>query len=88
MEFKGTKGEWLADALIDDGIMLRDENCTRDIATIWRYEDSFLEKQEMQANAKLIACAPEMLKMLIKMRYRFDNIDLELEELITKATTI
>jgi len=42
MEFKGTKGEWIADALTDDGIMLRDKNFTRDIATIWRYEDTFL----------------------------------------------
>jgi hypothetical protein len=92
---KHTKGKWLGGVLTDDGIILRNENCTRDIATVWRYNNEFLERQESEANAKLIACSPELLIALMEMVDIFDREHSELEQgnsiynakqLIIKAT--
>lgn len=65
MEFKGTKGKWELGGNTEDGILisaLHPHN--RDVATVWKYDNDFLENLEMQSNAKLIASAPEMFEEL------------------------
>lgn len=72
MEFKGTKGEWS----IKDGLIYR-----RDWRELYEYgggvagekpicfisNSDFFQEQERDANAKLIAAAPELLEALIKI---------------------
>jgi len=53
-----------------------------------RYSEKLvMSREEMEANAKLIVCAPEMLEFLEKY-YRFLNLEeqKEAKELIKKAT--
>jgi hypothetical protein len=64
MEFKGTKGIWIVAGNTEGGILISNKNYNRDIATVWKYDNDFLERQEASANAKLIAQAPDMLSML------------------------
>lgn len=80
MEFKGTKGNWGVYGT-SDCVSIENSNAE----SICAINSITISKEEYQANAKLIACAPEMLEYLIKTRYRLDNIDLELEQLIKKA---
>lgn len=85
MEFKGTKGEWINTY----PIITSDEE---DICEIFVHLDAYMDNSNAisekiaEANAKLIACAPEMLKKLIELSYDFEDEELEL--LIKKATTI
>jgi hypothetical protein len=74
MEFKGTKGEWTLPHLADDnttcdcGFVLNDGYCGA-IATVHYSVDRDLENgdnpplDEAKWNAKLIANAPELLKV-------------------------
>ena len=63
MEFKGTKGKWEVGGDTVDGILISSNHPqNRDIATIWRYDNDFLENQEMRANALLISKALEFLE--------------------------
>lgn len=103
MEFKGTKGEWKVGGNTEDGMLISVSQPMRDVATVWRYGDDYLEKKEMESNAKLIACAPEMLEMLNsvqvelnscirKLQFHGEEVDYqtlgEINLLIKKATTI
>ena len=82
-EFKGTKGEWK--------ILKNDFYCEI------RIEESMLsicainkKAKEHLANAKLIACAPEMLEALKYFRDNYNSISKEAllltDELIERAT--
>jgi len=83
MEFKGTKGKWLIskryDTITDEqGLGIAQGHGISNIEQ-WSY------------NAQLIAHAPEMLEMLIDILEQ-ENITQsahdEIQQLITKATTI
>jgi len=94
-EFKGTKGKWecvnLESTYKTDYMFIEADGIG--IGTVWyRYDQ--------EANAKLIACAPEMLEMLNKIndfidKNRYKNYMVELlrrevlgiEQLIKKATS-
>ncbi len=102
MEFKGTKGKWVAESYDDDsngwisvktpvGNITIYGVCTTGV----NKEGVLLLKQEAEANAKLIASAPEMLEALKealstlnKDFSKGDIIDLEinLREIIKQAT--
>jgi len=96
MEFKGTKvfpkyeggDNTSIDMIFESGAVISIDR--RD-----RYSDKLvMSREEMEANAKLITCAPEMLEMLKQCAETFEfsgNIGftyLECKELIKKATTI
>jgi len=87
-EFKGTKREWEA-----RGNFVYNINKTHEIASIITYNNN---QEEKEANAKLIACAPEMLDMLKNVKEYLENITgkhlskplaNEIEQLIKKATS-
>ncbi len=92
-EFKGTKGEWYYEESYDERygpdiyiINTHMDNDVVEFATVWPGFD----KQEAEANAKLISCAPDMLK---ELKYILDNSTMRvtdkyrLESLIKKATS-
>lgn len=90
-EFKGTKGEWKYEGGDNNSIdIILPDDTTISIDRQSRYNGEYvLGREGMEANAKLIACAPEMLEMLIKLNGfctmgKDDRI--ELEQLIKKAT--
>lgn len=70
MEFKGTKGRWSIDYSYD---VKHNQACVnidssisvKSLATVWSGQDENCE--QTIADAKLIAKAPEMLKMLNKL---------------------
>jgi hypothetical protein len=65
LEFKGTKGEWKLGGTSVDGVLVSVTHPTnRDVCTVWKYDNDFLENQEAEANAKLIAAAPDLLEAL------------------------
>lgn len=80
--FKGTKGKWFIQNISyiknwinissDKGIIAR---------TFFGEEEPIVDEKEAEANAKLIACAPEMLEMLEKCKeYFLLKTDLKNEE--------
>lgn len=83
-EFKGTKGKWIVDTEHPSIYSTSDikGNIICDAPVEWE-----LSMEKWGANAKLIACAPEMLEF-IKNHYRFLNIkdQKKAEKLIKKAT--
>lgn len=108
MEFKGTKGEWstahlaVEDTTCNCGFVLSEGYCGS-IATIqyseegadWREGDN-PPLEEAKANARLIACAPEMFEMMKSFIEDFDKGLIEdfqiprdrFEQTLTKATKI
>lgn len=83
-EFKGTKGKWRTYNSDDDSITIVKEDESQAIAFL---PELFIESE---ANAKLIACAPEMLDLLSSIendekqvpKFLWDKI----QQLIKKAT--
>jgi hypothetical protein len=57
MEFKGTKGEWK----VIGGVILRSIECNGKQIVV-------CQGKEVEANAKLIAAAPDLLEALLKVR--------------------
>jgi hypothetical protein len=95
MEFKGTKGKWEVSTDNEVGILMTSKHPqNRDIATIWKYDVTFLENQEAKANALLISKAPEMLEMLEElissnpMHDGWHDKILKANQLIKEATEI
>lgn len=86
-QFKGTKGNWRVRE--DEPTVV--ENDMMFVITETDYPN--VPKDQLIANAQLIACAPEMLDMLYKMLQFSEQIEAsemyaEIKELIKKATTI
>jgi hypothetical protein len=96
MEFKGTKQKWIISTNNEVGVLISTHPMSRDICTVWKYDNDFLENQESNANALLISKAPEMLEMLDRLveLNKSDNIEMpkfikeEIEQLIKEATEI
>lgn len=97
-EFKGTKGEWIYRETVTSS-----NNGVEKIGVFNKNKQGFFDKSvcsitvydslnESEANAKLIACAPEMLEMLEDVLYAYDMGTLEyvnfesIKTLIKKAT--
>jgi len=85
-EFKGTKGNWIIN---ETGYQILNEN-KDPLCDVWNFNKP---TEEYNANAKLIACAPELLEMLKNLLSMYINTDkpsiritLEAQELIKKAT--
>ena len=99
--FKGTKGKW---ALALRQLNIDNDNCIchqihvegKSVADVWGSNYHIAKSyQEVTANAKLIACAPEMLEMLQSMFDQYErcghllNVSpSKIKQLIKKATTI
>jgi len=103
-EFKGTKGKWEVNNEPSNGLIdsnrafnISSDIGLVDICAVWKDVSNNLKESE--ANAKLIATAPEMLQMLQKINY-FINVNKDknymiellsrevkdIEQLLKKAT--
>ena len=78
MEFKGTKGKWIAKCLFNNWLIVHEES------------DNIIEIIENKSNAKLISCAPEMFEMLVKIHRitKDEDIKSQVELLVKKATEL
>ena len=95
-EFKGTKGEWVYSPFQEDSNGYITVEIPMGSITVYDgYYPLDLENNRkevievQQANAKLIACAPEMLELLIRLS-DFEPLSgsKEIEQLIKKATEL
>jgi len=91
-EFKGTKGKWSACCQKNRPHFLFSND--KVICGFYKEQEMSedLSLEEVQSNAKLIACAPEMLEMLedIFEAFKGNNFEIsanEIEQLIKKATS-
>lgn len=84
--FKGTKEKWEIDFDSEEPtILIKSENV--DIATVEDFGEEF--REEIEANAKLIASAPELLEALIEVVKISDRNHIawdKAKEAIKKAT--
>lgn len=86
MEFKGTKEKWNIHEDNEIGILIGGYNPISDVCTVHRYGD----KTEENANAKLIASAPRMIKTLIRTYLKLQvlsnkNVSNAIETDLTRA---
>lgn len=94
IKFKGSKGNWKEEFTVAKLRAVRDEgglicvipNVTRWEGQVERYKE---ESQEADANQKLIAAAPDMLKALQNLENDFEEIPplawKKVQDAITKA---
>lgn len=80
MNNKHTPGTWNVSKTINDYAIYSSQNDSKDIAAVYQYSRS-IAPEEAEANAKLIAAAPELLEMCIATLE-----DLESGELTGNAT--
>lgn len=92
-EFKGTKGKWELEVRENRCCINQGDN--KAICDVWGEGVSSMKNDEMKANAKLIACAPEMLEFLLECLDTFTCVDLSdkelknrIQSLIKKATEL
>ena len=62
METKHTQGEWSVSKTVND-YAIHTEGSPKDIALVYEYSRA-IPKEEAEANAKLIAAAPDLLQSL------------------------
>jgi len=83
METKHTKGKWVLSHGANTFPTIGSAELHQPIATIHKIENAKTFCEEAEANAKLIAAAPELLEALIKLYNSIDScIDLTPELLI------
>ncbi|AXF52381.1 MAG: hypothetical protein [Caudoviricetes sp.] len=83
MEFKGTKGKWIADA--EKGTVIKSDGNRLCLL----YYTNYKNKNEIPYNALLISKAPEMLDMLKFIKtYGANSLSKEIETLIKQATEL
>ncbi|MCT4153230.1 hypothetical protein HZP59_18535 [Elizabethkingia anophelis] len=94
-EFKGTPAPWTGNTSGDNASIdiILPNNTTISVDRQDRYNDEYvIERTEMEANAKLISKAPEMLEMLehVLALAKCGNIveAYKVEELIKEATEL
>jgi predicted RNA-binding protein Jag len=91
MEFKGTIGKWKSSELKTFGRQMVDLGDFNGCVDVWYHNGESMTKEEAEANAKLIAAAPKLLKALQELLYDMDMRDdwsydvSEAEEAIYKA---
>jgi len=92
-EFKGSKGKWeVGENYNNKWIEIYCDKKNKSVSEAKGY--GRIKVSEMKANAKLIACAPEMLEMLVRVikEHKTDTKSwstiLEVEQLIKKATEL
>ncbi|WP_185212422.1 hypothetical protein [Elizabethkingia meningoseptica] len=99
-EFKGTPAPWTGNISGDNASIdiILPNNTTISVDRQDRYNDEYvIERTEMEANAKLISKAPEMLEWMIKKYEKLNSAELninseaykdylELKQLIKEAT--
>ena len=86
-EFKGTKGRWEAKYKIGCDINIRIKQDETIIADGYSFA-SGIPNEEAEANAKLIAAAPELLDALQGIMFRFADLDYHSEEVINAKSAI
>ena len=94
MNTKHTSGEWTATESNSDNTAIGIKSEKSLVATVWisKFYNDVPNKKEAEANAKLIASAPELLKELTNMVECWDNdifqyLDIkQAKEAIKKAT--
>jgi hypothetical protein len=64
LEFKGTKGEWKLSESKTFGRQMVDLGDFNGCIDVWYHNGESMTKEEAEANAKLIAAAPELLEAL------------------------
>jgi len=67
MEFTGTKGNWH-----NNGTEIRHENRGIIICNVYNHLPANMSTEEKNANAKLIASAPELLEALQKLLFKYE----------------
>jgi len=70
MNTKHTQGEWKT-----TGLDIRHKNTSLILATVYPHLHANQSREEAEANAKLIAAAPELLEALIKCHSIFSELD-------------
>ncbi len=87
--FKGTKGKWeifKPNHIGLTNVSFGENNGFNPFIELWHHLFDN-EKEEAEANAKLIAHAPEMLEMLFNVKdYLGSDVREQVEQLIKKAT--
>lgn len=83
-EFKGTKGKWDLQKKTPYTKVIYSYKSNAEIARV--FEEGFINKAQMEANAKLIACAPEIFLDLVDLVWLIDN-RATYEELIERIET-
>lgn len=61
MEFKGTKGEWWIENKTPNTIVINSSNAFGEVARV--FSENRITREQMQANAKVIKSAPELLRL-------------------------
>jgi len=88
-EFKGTKTNWIVDYKTENTFVIKSLIVNGEIARV--FSESEITQEQMHYNAKLISCAPQMLKMLKKVleeNHCTPDLDKEIQQLIKKSTTL
>lgn len=81
---KHTPGKWEASKTINDYAIYSDTNESKDIAAVYQNSRS-IPKEEAQANAKLIAAAPDMLEALQAVERWLNGEENEFQETVIQA---
>lgn len=72
METKHTKGDWNVSKTVND-YAIHTEGSPKDLALVYEYSRG-IPKEEAEANAKLIAAAPDMLDALQHSLNRLNSL--------------